>query len=420
MNRNQKLRPQKGAKRHKRSIERPLNLLIQTSIKAHIALLLLIVAGARVGGVEFQRHVIDHFRAGYQVAVADVNGDGRPDVIALSTDANRVVWYENPSWTPHVIAHTQRNIDLAPARLRGHFGLALATGFYFSEASRGGQILWLEPAGPTNLWSSYSIATDPVVHRLRWGDLDGDGRQELVHAPIFGPGSEQAIAPKPSHLWAFRPPSDVRNGSWAVWKIDESLTVLHGIHVSDLDGDGRDEILTASFEGIHRFEFKGTGSQAHWIKTRLGAGAAPTSTAPGSPRGSSEVAPGQLARGARFIAAVEPWHGNMVVLYTPTNSTGLWRRRVLDDPLKESHALLVADLDHDGLDEIVVGWRGGSGGVAIYKATDDNGSQWRKQVLDDAITVDGMSVADLNGDGRLDLVALAGRSNLLVWYEQTR
>ena len=369
---------------------------------------------------EFKRHVIDNYRAGYQVAVADVNGDGKPDVLALSTDANRVDWYENPTWVRHPIATTAKNIDLAPRWLNGKFGLALATGFYFSDANRGGQILWLEPgSSPTNLWTSFPIAVDPVAHRLRWGDLDGDGQPELVHAPIFGPGSDQAIAPKPSHLWAFRPPADPHKGTWTVWKIDESLTVLHGIRLIDLDGDGRDEILTASFEGIHRFDFKGTGPAAHWIKTRVGEGAPPNSSAPGAPRGSSEVAPGKLASGQPFIAAIEPWHGNLVVVYTQTNQTGLWQRRVLDESLKEGHALIVADLDGDGRYEIVAGWRGGSGGVAIYKP-DASGTNWNKQVIDSAITVDGMALADLNGDGRLDLVALAGRSNLLVWYEQVR
>ena len=56
--------------------------------------------------VRFQRHLIDNFPAGYQVAVADINGDGRPDAIALSTDADRVDWYENPGWHPRPSSHT--------------------------------------------------------------------------------------------------------------------------------------------------------------------------------------------------------------------------------------------------------------------------------------------------------------------------
>jgi cyclomaltodextrinase / maltogenic alpha-amylase / neopullulanase len=375
---------------------------------------------------KFQRHVIDHFPAGYQAAVADMNGDGRPDVIALSTEKNRVDWYENPTWKAHPVARTERNIDLAVRDLdgRGKPGIAVASGFYFSDANRGGQIQWLEPpasgAESTNLWRAFPIAADPVVHRLRWGDLDGDGRPELVHAPIFGPGSRETIAPKPSHLWAFRPPADPRTGTWSVWKIDETLTVLHGIHISDLDHDGRDEILTASFEGIHRFDFEGSGQAGHWIKTRLGSGAPPRSDAPGAPRGSSEVAPGKLAGGGRFIAAIEPWHGELVVVYTPPNQPGLWSRHVLDDSMTEGHALVVADLDGDGRDEIIAGWRGKGGGISVFHALDNTGAHWRKEPLDTVIAVECLVAADLNGDGRLDLVANAGRSNLLVWYEQQR
>src|SRR5581483_10519474 len=138
-----------------------------------------------------------------------------------------------------------------------------------------------------------------------------------IHAPIFGPGSHENISPKPSHLWAFRPAPNPAQGPWTLWKIDESLTVLHGIFVGDLDGDGRDELLTASFEGVHLFKFNGTWPGGTWSKTKIGSGAAPASSAPGASRGSSEVAPGKLLGGPRFIAAIEPWHGSMLVVYVP-------------------------------------------------------------------------------------------------------
>ena len=370
--------------------------------------------------VAFQRHEIDSFPAGYQVAVADINSDGRPDVIALSTEADRVDWYENPGWKRHPVARTTRNIDIAPCDIDGDgiAELALASGFYFSESTRGGEIQWLDqPAKPADLWRLRPIAVDPVVHRLRWGDLDGDGRPELVHAPMFGRGSRGALDPKPAHLWAFRPPRPPLEGAWETWKIDETLTVLHGIHVADLDGDGRDEILTASYEGIHLFDFEGEGSAARWQKTRISQGAEPQDQKPGSARGSSEVAPGKLGSGHRFIAAIEPWHGNQVVVYTRADGASAWRRRVLDESLEQGHALVAADLDGDGADEIVAGWRRGEGGLAIYDPRDDTGEQWAKIPLDRGIAVEGAVAADINRDGRLDIVAIAGRSNLLVRYE---
>jgi len=414
---------------------------------------------AAAAPVEFKRHTIDAYPAGYQVAVADLNGDGRPDVIALSTNANRVDWYENPAWTRHAIARTPANIDIAPRDIDGDGRpeIALACGFYFSESNRGGNVLWLhQPAEPDALWTTHPIAVDPVTHRLRWGDLDGDGRPELIHAPLFGRGSQGAADPKAAHLWAFRLPKDLRSGAWDVWPIDESLTVLHGIHVGDLDGDGRDEILTASFEGVHRFDWDGNGEAARWKKTQIASGAEPRDQKPGTARGSSEIAPGKLgSAGGTFLAAIEPWHGNQVVVYTPGSGGGSdsWQRHVLDDSLIEGHALVVADLDGDGADEIVAGWRGGDGGLALYDPSDPSDPstpstpstrsvpstssalsissipstpstpsdpsppKWSRTPLDSGITVEGAVAADINGDGRLDIVALAGRSNLLVWYE---
>ena len=154
-----------------------------------------IVIAALLGAapVTFQRHLIDTFPTGYQVAIADINGDGRPDVIALSTEADRVDWYENPGWQRHPVARIAKNIDLAVRDIdhNGRPVIALASGFYFNESARGGEIQILrQPAKPNELWERTPIAVDPVVHRLRWGDLEGNGRPVLVHAPIFGPGSQ--------------------------------------------------------------------------------------------------------------------------------------------------------------------------------------------------------------------------------------
>ena len=370
--------------------------------------------------IHFQRHLIAPYPAGYQVAVADLNGDGRPDVVALSTDADRVDWYENPGWQQHPIARTAKNIDLAVRDLNGdgHPTIALASGFYFGQSTRGGQIELLRPpAMPNQLWPRQLIAVDPVVHRLRWGDLDGDGRPELIHAPIFGPGSDTERAPKPAHLWAFRLPEKLDGRPWPAWKIDESLTVLHGIQVVDLDGDGRDEILTASYEGIFRFDFKGKGSAAGWHKVQLSKGAPPVSDKPGAARGTSEVARLRLANGRQLIVAIEPWHGHQVVVYSPPKEGGFWQRHVIDETLHEGHALAVADFDGDGVEEFVAGWRAGGGGLRLYKAVDADGREFKAIDIDPAAPAECAVAADINGDGKPDLVVSAGRANQLLWYE---
>ncbi|MGA2034172.1 MAG: VCBS repeat-containing protein [Thermoguttaceae bacterium] len=375
----------------------------------------LFVLGGLLLGAEpprFEKHMIDAFPAGYQVAVADLNGDGRPDVIALSTDADRVDWYENPSWRRHPLAHTAKNIDLAVRDLDGSGRpmIALASGFYFNQSGRGGQIeLLRQPEKPGDLWPRRLIATDPVVHRLRWADVEGNGRPVLIHAPIFGPGSNGPQDPKPAHLWAFRPRRRPAEEPWQVWKIDETLTVLHGIRVVDLDCCGRDAILTASFEGIHRFDYKGQGRQTRWRKVQLAAGAPPVNDQPGAARGTSEVAVLRLAKGRLMLAAIEPWHGHQVVVYSPPQGAGLWQRQVIDDTLQEGHALVTADFDGDGQDEIVAGWRAGGGGLRLYKATDATGREFKSYDLDPGMPAEGAVAADINGDGKPDLVVIGGR-----------
>jgi len=369
------------------------------------------------GPIRFERHDIDSYPAGYQVAVADVNRDGRPDVIALSTAHDRVDWYENPGWKQWPVARTAKNIDLAPLDVDGRVEIALASEFYYSESTRGGHIdLLSQPGEAGEPWPMHRIAVDPVVHRLRWGDLDGDGRPELVHAPIFGPGSNGPQEPKPSHLWAFRMPQNPGD-AWETWKIDESLTVLHGLYVGDLDQDGRDEILTASFEGIYRFDFEGEGQTARWRKTHVAPGAKPVDDKPGAQRGSSEVVPGHVGPGRPMLAAIEPWHGHEVVVYTPGEGGQAWKRHVLDDTLSEGHALVVADFDADGADEIVAGWRGAGGGLRLYDPADATGHRYTKVEIDRGITVEGAVAADMNLNGKPDLVVIASRSNNLAWYE---
>ena len=152
--------------------------------------------------------------------------------------------------------------------------------------------------------------------------------------------------------------------------------MLHGIQVADLDGDGRDEILTASFEGIHRFDFKGQGWAARWRKVQLAGRCAAGQRQAGAARGTSEVA-ASTGQGPVMLAAIEPWHGNQVVVYSPPKGDGLWQRHVIDDTLHEGHALVTADFDGDGQDEIVAGWRAGGGGLRLYKATDATGREFK-------------------------------------------
>ena len=81
-----------------------------------------------------------------------------------------------------------------------------------------------------------------------------------------------------------------------------------------------------------------------------------------------------------------------------------WTRTVLDDAITGGHAVAWADFDGDGDDELVAGWRDGAYGLARYRVGSD-GRVRDRQVIDRGVAVEDLVVADVNADGRPDIVA---------------
>jgi Aldos-2-ulose dehydratase, beta-propeller domain/FG-GAP-like repeat len=381
-------------------------------------------------------HDVAEIPHGYQLAVADVNADGRPDILALSSQESIVEWYESPSWKSRAITtRTKRNISLAPLFREGYpeRGLALASDFALEESEHGGNIWWCQsPELPESEWTLGLIGQIPTSHRLRWADLNGDGRLALIDAPIVGVGAKPPAYKVGARLTWFEVPEILLRGhavgakkpaEWTAHLIDDTLTVVHGIQVLDWDGDRRDEILTASFEGVHLFHALGQGTDLRWKKTQLAAGYEPT---PGvakddiaSHRGSSEIGVGKVG-GHRFIATIEPWHGDQLAVYFEDEDaqTGkLWNRHVIDSTYRDGHALACGDLDGDGSDEIVAGYRGTGTSLYAYYATGPLGTGWQRQELDNRMAASGVTLADINGDHRLDVVCVGASTGNVRWYE---
>jgi hypothetical protein len=371
-------------------------------------------------------HTVARIPDGYQVAVADVDGDGRLDIVALSSEQNIVDWYQNPSWRARsVTTSTQKNISLAPLFRAGYpaQGLALASGFNLDHPEQGsGDIWWAAPGASLDTeWTVTLIGRVPASHRLRWADLDGDGRLELVDVPIVGAGSRPPDYSVPAPITWFEMPSTLltghaegaarQSGNWVPHLIDESLTLVHGVRIMDWNGDGRDEILTASTQGVNLFESRGQGADLRWSKMLL----TPGDQGPGRYHGASEIDVGKI-NGQRFLATIEPWHGNEVVVYL-SGARGFTERHVIDSSFSNGHALACADLDGDGNDEIVAGYRGPGTSLYIYHVTDGRGAAWERETLDTDMAASCVVIADINGDHRLDIVAIGSSTANVKWYE---
>lgn len=365
----------------------------------------------------FKKHELDkNFEGGYQVSVADINKDGKPDVIALSTSPSQLVWYKNPTWERYAITtQTKDNIDVAPHDIDGDGDqdLALAYEFSLQNSTSGGKVAWLEcPDNPeaSQDWAIHPIGAVPTAHRLRFANLELDDKLTscVLSLPIIGEGAKAPIYSGPVKFFAYHTPP-----AWTAMAVSYTLELAHGMAVVQWDDDASNEILTASLSGVCLYDFDKANKS--FSMKKLGEGHKGERPA----QGSSEVALGVLrSQEMRYVATIEPWHGNEVVVYEIGEPISMGEPRfVIDTELKDGHALTCIDVEKDGNDEIVAGGRGGEKSLRIYQWAAGS-AEWEICVLDKGnIAASGIFIADIDQDGDQDIIAIGTSTHNVVWYE---
>jgi hypothetical protein len=140
--------------------------------------------------------------------------------------------------------------------------------------------------------------------------------------------------------------------------------------------------------------------------------------------GAGEVRLGHLPDGKAFRATVEPMHGTDLCVYPNPN-----HRVLLTNKLVEGHALACGKMIPDlPADQIVVGWRGKSGvadspiGLSVWTTTvSDWNGPWHETVVDpDGMACEDLKLADLDGSGKLAIIAAGRRThNVKIYFNDT-
>jgi hypothetical protein len=240
---------------------------------------------------------------------------------------------------------------------------------------------------------------------MRWVKT-GPESFELVVAPLHGRGNVDGEGAG-VRVQAYSMPPDPHD-PWDVRVVDEQMHLTHNFEL--VESETSANLYLAGKEGVriatHR-DSAWSSSQATAIE--------------GLEFSAGEVRLGTLTP-ATFIATIEPMHGTHLAVYI---DEGERRRVLLDSTFAQGHALATGDLLGLGRDQIVAGWRNPNDaekvGVKIYVPADSRGITWESHLIDDnTMACEDLKLADLDGDGKLDIIA-SGRAsnNLKIYWNRT-
>ncbi|MGV3504713.1 MAG: FG-GAP repeat domain-containing protein [Adhaeribacter sp.] len=369
----------------------------------------------------FEAQTLDaNIAIGYGLAIGDVDGDGKPDI--LLADKKQFVWYRNGDWKRFVMVDNltpRDNVCLAARDLDGDGKVEVAVGAQWnpgetSDAAQSGSVHYLiRPQDPTQRWEALPLPHEPTVHRMRW--MKTANGNLLVVVPLHGRGNKngEGAGVKIQAYRLPRDPAKVR-APWDLITLDDNMHLTHNLEIVESGSPvPYPDLYFAGKEGVQLIpNFRFTKGPPRKF-----------SILPGVDRPAGEVRLGSLGAGKNFLATIEPMHGTALAVYPL--GTKKSSRRVLDENLKEGHALATADLLGLGRDQVVAGWRVPNAdnkvGLKLYVPTDAAATQWQSYWIDDnGMATEDLQVHDLNGDGKPDIIA-AGRAtkNLKIYWNKS-
>ena len=335
----------------------------------------------------WQRHVIaTEGIFSTDIEVADINGDGRNDVVAIMDQ--KLVWFANPDWRMTAI-DTVKLHDIEVADLDGDGRLDIV-GRDQAAFGGGGNVLYLYYQTAPGVWERKTIDS-PAGEGLKVTDMDRDGRPDIVINKFWYRNTGH------------------RNGHWQAVEYAPRWAWPHTyVEVADINGDGRPDILLSPSEpaGSHyRLSWFEAPVQTigdwveHIVDESVEAVHHFVAAADMDNDGKVDIVSAQMHQGE------DP--DNVMIYYNLGNDK--FSKKVI--ATTGSHNMRLVDIDQDGdLDLFGANWSGPNQEIELWvnqtcPATIKN-SGWRRHVIDTSRPWRAVFIgyADIDHDGRIDIV----------------
>ena len=338
------------------------------------------------------------------VAVVDLDRDGRQDILACDAGMNRVYWYRslpNGTWDEIPLGdELSAPAAAVPVDLDGDGDLDVVVAVLDNVQptdGRVGRVVWLENRNGKFV-NRVILENVRRVSDVRAADLDGDGDADLAVA-VFGYHHGEI-------LWL-----ENRGGRF----YDHLLLTTDGpshVPIADFNGDGKPDIaalVSQEHEEVWLFENAGKGE---FTRRRIFESA-------NFDLGSVGLVVADLDRDAKpdllLVAGdnlevnhhyPQPWHG---CIWLANRGDGTFEARRIGH-VGGVYGAAVADFDGDGDTDVVLAcmfndWsRDGTASLVLLE-NDGRQNFTAKTIADRPIYLATVAAGDLDGDGRPDIVA---------------
>ncbi len=350
---------------------------------------------AKVGD-GWRLHVINADSRFEAAGILDVNKDGKLDILSGG------FWYEAPDWKRHFVREIKEEgnyfYDFAnlPMDVDGDGWMDTA-----GAAWHNSMVYWVRNPGKTDEpWQVFEIDTPGNMETAMAYDIDGDGQLDILpnimsQAAWYG-FTRDASAPQ-GVKWQKHPLPQEAAG--------------HGLGAGDVNGDGRCDVVAPK----GWLEQMADGSWQWRPEFDLGYSSIPILVHDADGDGDADL-----------LWGLGHNYGVYWMEQKTVNGQRAWEKYLIDDSWSQPHFLLTADLDNDGVDELVTGKRyhahnghdpGGNDARCVYYYDLDRATKkWTRHVLHEGGAV-GFGIntfaADIDGDGDVDVVA-PGKSGLYL------
>jgi hypothetical protein len=357
----------------------------------------------------FKKHIISTVFVSEGVAVADVNKDGKMDILAGR------YWYQAPGWQPHII-HAD-TLNPVPGYSTSFLNYSMDVDndgwpdlIRFDQP--GGICVWYQnPQNKNSLWQSHVIVATAGNENPAFVDVDRNGRMDIICNDIT---SKQVI-------W-FQSPKAKNDTVWQRHVISNDAArgtdrYTHGLGWGDINNDGQNDVMIKS--GWWQSPENVTDSNWQFHEANFGADCANMFVMDVDKDGDQDI----ISSSAHDYGIW--WHEQQ----KDSNGNSNWVTHTISKLFSESHCLALEDINGDGNPDLITGKRyyahnggdpGGHEAAVLYwfEFVPGKNPKWIPHLIDSNSGV-GLSIVvmDINKDKKKDII-ISNKKGVFFFEQQ--